>query len=276
VIRPTTPPNAEQIALVSAAATLFAVSAATSASEYFHKRPFPGKMALLAGWFGVVLGVVGLLWHAVGPLDDNFSALAWLGVMLGACSVYVQMRRPLPGLDWFVLPVAILMLIAAVVFGWAEPRAYSQTLWPIVHLVTAFGGIGALSIAAVVGAMYLINNHRLRTKRLAGGPPLGSLERLESVAQTALTIGLPLFTVGIVTGVILALYGTAEGLPPRQEFFGPKILLAIGVWVVYALALHTPINPSFRGKKAAVLSLIGFVLMVGTLVSIQFMPTGGK
>jgi len=275
-VSPPTPPSAGQITLLLSAVGLFALSGGASVAGYVRKRRLPGRLALVAGWGGVLLGVAVLVWHAVGPLDDNFEALAWLGVMLAGCAVYVQMRRPLPGLDWFVLPVAIFMLVAAVIFGRAEPRAYQQTLWPVVHLVTAFGGIAALSIAGVVGGMYLINNHRLRTKRIGVVPAFGSLERLESVAQTAVTIGLPLFTVGMVTGLILALYGTAEGLPTRQEFFGPKILLAIGVWVVYALALHTPINPSFRGRKAAVLSLIGFILMVGTLVSIQFMPTGGK
>ena len=55
----------------------------------------------------------------------------------------------------------------------------------------------------------------------------------------------------------------------------PKVLLAFCVWVVYALVLHAPINPSFRGRKAAMLSILGFVLMVGTLIAVQFMPTGG-
>jgi ABC-type transport system involved in cytochrome c biogenesis permease subunit len=51
-----------------------------------------------------------------------------------------------------------------------------------------------------------------------------------------------------------------------------KLLLALAVWVVYAVVLHAPINPSFRGRKVAVLSVVGFVLMVGAIVAVQWMP----
>ena len=51
-----------------------------------------------------------------------------------------------------------------------------------------------------------------------------------------------------------------------------KIVLATLVWLVYAVVLHAPINPSFRGRKVAVLSMVGFVLMIGAIVAVQFLP----
>jgi len=52
----------------------------------------------------------------------------------------------------------------------------------------------------------------------------------------------------------------------------PKVLLTFVAWVVYALVLHSPINPSFRGRKTAMLSVVGFLLMIGILVAVQLMP----
>ena len=49
-----------------------------------------------------------------------------------------------------------------------------------------------------------------------------------------------------------------------------KLLLATSVWIVYAIVLHSPINPSFRGRKTAILSVLGFLLMVGTIVAVEF------
>jgi hypothetical protein len=43
---------------------------------------------------------------------------------------------------------------------------------------------------------------------------------------------------------------------------------------VYALVLHSPLNPSFRGRRAAVLSIVGFVLMVGTVITVMLLPSG--
>jgi ABC-type transport system involved in cytochrome c biogenesis permease subunit len=54
----------------------------------------------------------------------------------------------------------------------------------------------------------------------------------------------------------------------------PKVILAFTVWLVYAIALHTPITPAIRGRKSAMLSIVGFVLMVATLMTVLYMPAG--
>jgi ABC-type transport system involved in cytochrome c biogenesis permease subunit len=41
---------------------------------------------------------------------------------------------------------------------------------------------------------------------------------------------------------------------------------------VYAIALHTPITPAIRGRRSALLSIIGFVLMVATLMTVLYVP----
>ena len=41
------------------------------------------------------------------------------------------------------------------------------------------------------------------------------------------------------------------------------------VWVIYAFVLHSPINPRLRGRRAAILSIVGCVLMLGLIVTVQ-------
>src|SRR5438270_504988 len=81
-----------------------------------------------------------------------------------------------------------------------EPREYVRGGWLWVHWVTAYGGAVAFAVAGAVGAMYLIANRRLRTKNLAPGTTLGSLERLEHLTLMAVTLGFALLTIGLVTG----------------------------------------------------------------------------
>ena len=78
-----------------------------------------------------------------------------------------------------------------------------------------------------------------------------------------LTLGFSLLTIGAVTGIVRFV---EEG----GHTSAAKVVLATAVWLVYAVVLHSPMNPSFRGRKAAVLSVVGFVLMVGTIVAAQF------
>ena len=57
---------------------------------------------------------------------------------------------------------------------------------------------------------------------------------------------------------------------------GIALVASLLAWLVYAIVMHAPINPRFRGRRAAILSIFGFLLVFGTLVAVQFMPTGGN
>jgi ABC-type uncharacterized transport system permease subunit len=263
-----TEPSLGQLVLLALAIALFAAGSALSLARIRWDRE-PLRVAAKACAYGGVLVALGVLvWHGVGrrrwfPLEDNFDALIWLGLLLALFVLYVQRKHPLPGLDWFVMPIVILLLVGAAVFGRARPHEYVGSAWYWVHLVTAFGGALAFAVAGAVGAMYLIVSRRLRARTATPGPTLGSLERLEHLTFVSVTLGFALFTVGSVTGLV-------DMASNDKQTPATKLLLAASVWVVYAIVLHSPINPSFRGRKTAILSVVGFVLMVGTIVAVQF------
>jgi ABC-type uncharacterized transport system permease subunit len=221
----------------------------------------------LAG--GIVASVGVIVWHARSrghwlPLNDNFEALIWLGALLALFVLYIQSTRPVGALDWFVTPVVILLMLAAAFFGKVEYHDYVNSTWSWLHRATAYGGAVAFAIAAAAGAMYVVTSRRLRSKQMVG-PNLGSLERLEHLTMTAVTLGFALLTIGTITGGVRMFEG-------RTDTPTTKLVLALAVWVVYAIVLHAPINPSFRGRKVAVLSMVGFVLMIGAIVAVQFLP----
>jgi ABC-type uncharacterized transport system permease subunit len=259
-----------QIALLCVAIALFAIGWAASLlrirwEDVNHLR----VIAKASVYAGLVAGAGVLVWHSFArgswlPLEDNFDALTWLGLLTGGFVAYVQATKPLRGLDWFLLPTAVLLLVAAAVFGVAKPHEYQvHNVWLWVHHVTAYGGAVAFAVAGAVGAMYLIVNRRLRSKTLTPGPRMGSLERLEHLTLVSVTLGFSLLTIGVVTGVV-QWFDAGKHTPLA------KVLLTAAVWLVYAVVLHSPINPSFRGRKAAVLSVVGLPLMLLTILVVQF------
>lgn len=228
-------------------------------------------------YFGLLFGLAVLIWHAVNrhewvPLGDNFDTLIWLGMLLALFVVYLQRARPLVGLDWFVMPVVVLLFVCAAVFGKAKPHEYvaSSLLW--MHRVTAYLGFVAFAIAGAAGVMYLLANRRLRSKTT--GTNFGSLERLEHLTFLAVTTGFALLTIGLVTG-LTRLHHEGDQWFGQYGFASPKVLLATAAWLVYAVVLHSPINPRFRGRRTAMLSILGFALMTGTIIAVYFMPAGG-
>jgi ABC-type uncharacterized transport system permease subunit len=266
-------PSAGQIALLLVATALFAAGVVLSLWRIWGTATVQTERLRLAAkactYAGVATALGVLVWHSVNrrnwvPLADNFDSLVWLGLLLALFVLYTQRTRPLRGLDWFVMPIVILLLVGAAVFGRTKPHEYdARSIWLWTHRVTAYGGAVAFAVAGAVGAMYLIVSRRLRAKTAAAGPNLGSLERLEHLTFISVTLGFALFTIGTVTGLV-EMFSTDKHTQPA------KLLLALSVWVVYAIVLHSPINPSFRGRKTAVLSVIGFLLMVGTIVAVEF------
>ena len=270
-------PNAGQLALLLASITLFVIGGVVSLMRMRFNWESVRLAAKSCQWLGVSLAIGVLIWHSAArhswmPLEDNFDALIWLGVLLAAFVMYVQRRRPIGGLDWFVMPIVVLLLISAAVFGRERPHEYVASTWSWVHRVTAYGGSIALFVAGAVGVMYLVANRRLRSKVLVTGPRLGSLERLEHVTLVSVTLGFALLTVGLITGLIMILQRGDNTLLGRDWMTSPKVLLTCVVWVVYAIVLHSPMNPTLRGRRTAMLSILGLVLTLGTIVAVQFMP----
>ncbi|HMB95301.1 MAG TPA: cytochrome c biogenesis protein CcsA [Tepidisphaeraceae bacterium] len=251
----------------------FVIGGGISLSRLRWEKSWSRIAAKACLYFGVSFAIAVLIWHSISRrnwllLDDNFAALVWLAVVLVFFVLYVQRRKPLGGLDWFIMPIVVLLLIGAAATGLANPSTYNvHGLVSWMHLLTSYGGAAAFAVAAAAGTMYLIANYRLRHKVALAGPNLGSLERLEHLTLSAVTLGFALLTIGAVTGFMKMKF-------EHRSAPAAKVILSLGVWIVYALVLHSPINPSFRGRRAAVLSIIGFVLMIGTIVAVVLMPSG--
>jgi ABC-type uncharacterized transport system permease subunit len=267
-------PTAGQLALLFVSIAFFAAGEVLSVLRLKNDTRDRRIAAKACIYWGILLGVGVFIWHSLRrgswmPLEDNFDALIWLGLLLALFVAYTQWSHPLRGLDWFILPIVEMLLVAAAVFGRTKPHEYVGSAWLWTHLVTAFGGAAAFAVAGAVGAMYLIADRRLRQKQKS---LVGSLERLERFTRISVALGFGLLTVGLITGLmrVVGYHRTSIVGPPWYE--SPKVWLAFAAWVVYAVVLHAPMNPVFRGRRAAMLSVIGFVLMIGTLIAVQYMP----
>ena len=276
-----TEPTTAQILTLVLAILLFSAGGLISLARRRWDRESMRIAAKACLWTGLTVCVGVLVWHGMTirsgrwlPLEDNFQAFIWLAVLLTGFVLYVQRTRPLGGLDWFVMPLVVVLLIAAVVLGTAKPQEYADTTWSLVHRITSYTGAAAFGVAGAAGAMFLIADRRLRRhKTPLPGPKFGSLERLERITFSAVTLGFALLTIGLVTGIVRVLREGGQTRLGEHWFTSPKVVGAFAVWVVYAIVLHAPINPSFRGRKVAILSIVGLVLMIGTLVAVNFVPS---
>jgi len=149
------------------------------------------------------------------------------------------------------------------------PSAGVRLGWLVAHIAALLAAYVALGFSLLASLLYLVQERRLKSKRKpAEGsshdwlPPLDTLER---VARATLEFGLPCMTIGLVIGSVLA----QEVFGPAY-FFDPKVIASFVLWVIYVALLLVRRSAGLRGRKAAWLSGVVFLVMLGVLAANLF------
>jgi cytochrome c-type biogenesis protein CcsB len=195
-----------------------------------------------------------------GVAVTNYALLFYGWLMVGIY-LLIQLRHRLAILGGIIAPLAFLITFSsfAIGRGAAEIPPALQTYWLPLHVTLAFLGNAVLALAFGVSLIYLLQERHLKHKKMTAlmkrFPPLESLDRLNYIL---LVWGFPLMTLGIVTGSLWAgiQWGDYWSWEPRQ------ISSAIA-WLLYGALLHARLTAGLRGKKAAILTMFGFCVVLG-------------
>jgi len=238
----------------------------------------PQRLAVLVIVLVTLLLFIGF-WFESGswqPVTSHRDGLVLMSCLLAAAVLFIQTRPRLVGLSAFALPVLTFMLGWSVCASAWTYHAFHLTdlhpVWRGVHLTGVYLGTACCGIAAVAGGMYLYVQARLKRKDSLGGlGRLASLEALESLIIRSATLGFMLLTLGLVSGFIVIRHN-GPGLPDSW-WMTPKIILATLAWGVYALLMNVRYASAFRGRRAAWLSVVGLILLLGTYIAVTRLPT---
>jgi cytochrome c-type biogenesis protein CcsB len=142
-----------------------------------------------------------------------------------------------------------------------------QSYWLGIHTLLAFLGNAAFAVAFGTGIMYLLQEHYLKSKHTHGlFRKLPSIQVLDEINYKLISLGFPLLTLAIISGALWA--ETAWGSYWRWD---PKEVWSLITWLIYALILHIRLTAGWRGKRAAVLSIIGFLIVLFTFFGVNFL-----
>jgi len=215
-------------------------------------------------WLAFAMLLVGVvmrgIWAGRVPWGNmyEFSITSALGV-LGAFLIF-SLFREIRWLGIYVTTVVLLTLGLAVKVLYTEAAQLVPALksyWLLIHVSAAVICGGAFTIAAGITIAYLIQDRRLRRTPDGAEPPasrLPSAERLELLNYKILTFAFPLWTFAVVSGAIWA-----ESAWGRYWGWDPKETWAFITWVIYAAYLHARTTAGWRGRRAAWISLVGFL-----------------
>jgi ABC-type uncharacterized transport system permease subunit len=209
--------------------------------------------------------ISGHLRLAAMSVYDSESLLAFL-VMLVFMIVYARYRTTSPGI--FIFPLAFLMTFAAALAQ--QPPVFTSPAvrggWLFVHIATIFTGYAALFLSFAASLLYLAHEKALKSKQPTGiASRLPALSVIDDIGYKALLLGFPFMTFGLIAGSVIA----QERFGPTW-FFDPKVVLSLLMWAVYMVLLYTRWNNGWRGRKAAYLATVAFLVALGAWAANYF------
>ncbi len=206
------------------------------------------------------------------PITNLHEALSFFGLALVGTFIAFERRYKVFIIGSFVTPLAFVLMVVSSLFPSAitplNPTLMSK--WLAVHTTLAFLGYASFALAFGAGIMYLIQEHFLKSRKLgAMYQKLPSLEMLDEINYRCLTFGFPLLTFAIISGAIWAetAWGTYWSWDPKETW-------SLITWFVYAALLHGRLTTGWRGKRAAILAIIGFCILLFTFLGVNLLMPG--
>ena len=287
----------------------FAYLAAMVGSFHFlaFRRPLVRRVSLAVTVLGAGSHLVALVARGIAadrlPVGNmyEYSLLLTFLVVL-AYLVGVERIARVTTLGGFVLAFVVLTLAVAVVFLYVGPAPLVPALdsyWRTVHVTAMIVSSSLLALGSVVTILYLWQERRERRASGAPAPIMGgsigvedapphfevdavraghgsvsagrfpSAAALDALASRILSFAFPLWTFGVISGAIWA-----EDAWGRYWGWDPKETWSFITWTVFAGYLHARTTSGWRGRRAAVIALVGFVSLLITYYAVNLWIVG--
>jgi len=236
---------------------------------------FVTSFGLAGHTFAIILRWVESYRFGIGhaPLSNLYESLiffAWAVILL---YLLIEWRTKNRSIGTFATPLAFLIMAYAS-FTSIESRIQPlipalKSNWLIAHVITCFIGYAAFGIAFGLSLMYLLKKQDSPEKNNVFLNLIPGSAILDELSYQMIIIGFILLTLGIITGAVWA--HSAWG---RYWGWDPKETWSLITWLVYAALLHSRMIRGWRGKKLAILSIIGFSCVIFTYLGVNLVLSG--
>ncbi len=248
---------------------------------FFKNRAF--------GRFITGLTCAGLLVHTVGlglrwyesyeigyghiPLANLYEALvslSWTTVLL---YLIIEYRYKIRQLGSLVFPLISLSMAYASLSPGVDSEIQPlipalQSNWLTYHVLTCFLGYSAFAVSFGASIVYLFKSRSSASDRTSK-EFMPDMETLDDIIYKTIAIGFLLLGLGIITGAVWANYAWGS-----YWSWDPKETWSLITWFIYAAFIHARLSRDWRGKKAAVLSIIGFICVLFTFLGVNYLLSG--
>jgi ABC-type transport system involved in cytochrome c biogenesis permease subunit len=252
--------------LFTIAFILYILSALVYLASVFANKDKWAKTGLALAAAGLVLHTAALILRTVvsghAPFTgmyESVSFLAWASALaVVVLEVKLRIHRVAP---WVMLIVVALVALASSPL-WSKdvtplvPALQSYWLW--LHVSVTMLGEAFFAVAFVASILYLLADTEEKK------------QKMDAISYRAVAVGFPLFTLGgLVFGMVWAYksWGTYWSWDPKEVW-------SLITWIVFALYLHTRIVMGWKGKRSALIAILGFLAALFTYFGVNYLLKG--
>ena len=269
--------------------TLFNVSMGIYLLSFLGYLLLAASQSRKFGTISTSLLVIGLIIHSVGlvfrwlethqtgygyvPLSNMYESLVFFSWTIVLIYLILEFKYKQKIIGVFVTPLAFLTIAIISIIPSINPKITPlmpalQSNWLTIHVTTCFFGYAAFAVSFGISILYLIQDRKGgQQEGLAKWLP--SLPILDEINYKSIVIGFPLLSLGIITGAAWANYAWGS-----YWSWDPKETWSLITWFVYAAFLHARITRDWRGRKAAILSIVGFAAVLFTYFGVNYILSG--
>jgi len=200
------------------------------------------------------------------------ESLSFFALLLALAFIIVNHRKRAALLGVFTAPLLIIFTLGALLSSRTitpEPPIL-KSFWLPVHVLFSFAGNAFLALGCGAAVLYLIQEHLLKKKKLKGiFRKLPALEKIDELNYLCLRLGFPLLTLGIISGSVWASYAWGSNWN-----WDPKETWSLITWLLFAALLHGRMNSGWRGRRASLLTIVGFFAIMFTFLGVNLFLSG--
>jgi len=239
-----------------------------------------GRVASVGAWLFLAMqtGGIAVRWtesyqlgigHA--PLSNLYESMVFFSWSIVLLHLLFEMRYRTPIMGSVVMPFGFGTMayatLAPNITDQIQPLVPAlQSDWLLAHVVTCFLGYAAFAVSCGVSILYMV---RVNRSNPGGSSQMPSLSILDDLIYKSIAVGFPLLTAGIITGAAWAhnAWGAYWSWDPKETW-------SLITWFIYAAFLHARFTRGWQGKKAALLSIFGFIAVLFTYLGVNLILSG--
>jgi cytochrome c-type biogenesis protein CcsB len=269
--------------------TLFNISMAIYLISFLGYLALATSQNKMLGTLITSLLTIGLILHSGGlvsrwmethqtgygyvPLSNMYESLIFFSWTIVLIYLILEFKYRQKIIGVFVTPFAFLAIALTSIIPGIDAKITPlvpalQSNWLTIHVTTCFFGYASFAVSFGISILYLIRDRREVQKKKAS-KWLPSTPILDEINYKSIVIGFPLLTLGIVTGAAWANYAWGS-----YWSWDPKETWSLITWFIYAAFLHARFTRDWRGRKVAILSIVGFTAVLFTYFGVNYLISG--